>query len=36
MMNAEHIDASPMLHVGIADEPAAQQETSIHNPKTGI
>jgi hypothetical protein len=23
MMNAEHIDASPMLHVGIADEPAA-------------
>jgi hypothetical protein len=23
MMNAEHIDASPMLHVGIADEPEA-------------
>ena len=21
MMNAEHIDASPMLHVGVADEP---------------
>jgi len=35
MMNAEHIDASPMLHVGIADEPAAQHEANSHTPKTG-
>ena len=27
MMNAEHIDASPMLHVGVADEaPLTEQQ----------
>jgi hypothetical protein len=32
MMNAEHIDASPMLHVGIADEPAANTDGTVSNP----
>jgi len=36
MMNAEHIDASPMLHVGIADEPAMSNTNhpSNANPNT--
>jgi hypothetical protein len=34
MMNAEHIDASPMLHVGIADEPAMANTNQPSNNNT--
>ena len=34
MMNAEHIDASPMLHVGVADEPAIANGSHPSNNNT--
>jgi len=34
MMNAEHIDASPMLHVGIADEPVIANTSHSNNNNT--
>ena len=34
MMNAEHIDASPMLHVGIADEPVMANTNHSSNNNT--